>query len=91
MNVREKGIRRIRYVTRGLAVAGVAGSVLFAGLAQAATQSARTNTPNGTPTTGNTTRPSTPTNPRHRGAPPPADQPPVTGTDQLPQITGGGS
>jgi hypothetical protein len=90
MDVREKGIRRIRYVTRGLAVAGVAGSVLFAGLAQAATQSARTNTPSGTPTSGTTNRPSTPINPRHRGAPP-ADQPPVTSTDQPPQITGGGS
>jgi hypothetical protein len=86
MNVREKGIRRIRYVTRGLAVAGVAGSVLFAGLAQAATQSARSGTPKLTPST-----PSTPTNPRRRDAPPPADQPPVNGTDQPPQITGGGS
>jgi hypothetical protein len=88
MNVREVGIRRIRYVTRGLTVAGVAGSLLFAGLAQAATQSARSNTPTGG--TPNTNTPST-TNPRHRGSRVPADQPPVTSTDNPPQITGGGS
>jgi len=88
MNVREKGIRRIRYVTRGLTVAGVAGSLLFAGLAQASTQSQRSNTPTGnTPTTG----PTTPTNPRQRTPRVPADQPPVTSTDNPPQITGGGS
>jgi hypothetical protein len=82
MNVRETGIRRIRYLTRGLTLVGVAGSLVFAGLAKSATESAQQPAP--TPTSPATTDPGT-------GQPPDIQQPPVRHTDDQPQVTLGGS
>jgi hypothetical protein len=88
MNVRETGIRRIRYVTRGLTIAGVAGSLLFAGAAKAATEGERAKTPSNQPSSG-TTSPSTPSSTSSNNDQ--NSQPPVNNTDQGPLITSGGS
>jgi len=89
MNVRETGIRRIRYVTRGLTVAGVAGSLLFAGAAKAATDAARSSRPGNQPSSGTSKSPSgqnsTSTNNDQNS------QPQVNNTDRGPLITSGGS
>jgi hypothetical protein len=94
MNAREIGIRRIRLVTRGLAVVGVAGSVAFAGLAKAATDSDRAATPR--PAPASTSGRTTPTPAATKGgtvkAPATrATQPSVNDTVDEPQITVGGS
>jgi hypothetical protein len=90
MNVRETGIRRIRYVTRGLTIAGVAGSLLFAGAAKAATDGERARTPSNQPSSGTTSPSSTDdqnsTNKNNQNS-----QPPVNNTNQGPLITSGGS
>ncbi len=92
MTARARGLRRITLVSRGLAVAGVAGSLAFAGLARADTHLVGTppttptpTTPTPTPTVAKTTtKPPVRTPPRHQA-------PQVTETDQEPQVTTGGS
>jgi hypothetical protein len=87
MNAREIGVRRIRIVTRGLAVAGAVGSVAFAGLARAATEGQRSGTPAPTPTDHATPAP-TKSGTKAKATPAP---PVVTQTSDPPQVTSGGT
>ncbi len=94
MNVRETGVRRIRFVTRGLAVAGVAGSIAFAGMAKAATDSDRANTTKTRVTPSTSASPSPAATKGSTTTKTPATQntePNVTTTDDDPQVTVGGS
>jgi hypothetical protein len=99
MNVRETGTRRIRYVTRGLTIAGVAGSLVFAGVAKSATESERAKTTGNQPSSssssgtdsGTGTDSGNGTSTNNNNSNDQNSQPPVTNTDQLPQITSGGS
>jgi hypothetical protein len=94
MNVRETGIRRIKFVTRGVAVVGVAGSIAFAGLAKAATDSDRADTPKPSGTTSPSPATTAGTGPTKTNTPATrtrTTQPSVTDTHDDPQVTVGGS
>jgi hypothetical protein len=80
MDARTSGRRKIRWVTWAVAVAGVYGSVAFAGLARAATKAPKTN-----PTDGSVVGPQV-------DQPGQQNQPPrLQRSDQQPFVRSGGS
>jgi hypothetical protein len=86
MNARERGLRRIRLLTWGMSVLGVAGSIGVAGLARAATTSAGNATPDPSPSPTSTATRHPHPRPTHSTRPPV-----ITHTDDPPIIISGGS